>query len=113
VVQDDSCRQRGGQQRHRGIGTCREDQTAAEARRGKTEEVDDRVEDTSAGFVMMARSDPSLRACLTMPDVERSVREEGVCQELRLHLLRSLREIEERPTLEIMRLTSLGGLPRP
>lgn len=30
-----------------------------------TEEVDDRVEDTSVGFLMMARSDPSLRACLT------------------------------------------------
>lgn len=45
--------------------------------------------------------------------VERSGRKEGVCQKLRLHLLRSLREFEERATLEIMRLTSLGRLPRP
>lgn len=75
--------------------------------------MDDRVEDRSVGFVTMARNDPSLRACLTMLDVERSVRKEGVCQKLRLHLLRSLHEFDERATLEIMRLTSLGGLPRP
>lgn len=30
-----------------------------------TEEVDDRVEDKSVGFVTTARNDPSLRACLT------------------------------------------------
>lgn len=33
-----------------------------EARRGRKEEVDDRVEDASVGFLTMVRSDPSLRA---------------------------------------------------
>jgi hypothetical protein len=75
--------------------------------------VDDRVEDTSVGFAM-ARSGPSLRACLTMMSTLKEVcAKKGFVKSYAFTAFRSLREFEGCSCLEIMRCASLGSLPRP